>query len=494
MRTSKKRVLRGAAVVGVLALVALNGPSVQASSHREAPLISQDPVADNTDLYMFRDPANPTMVNIVANFIGLEQPASGPNFVRFGDDVLYEIHIDNNGDVADDITYQFRFRTTIANPNTFLYNTGPIAAPNAGAQNVRQTYSIRRIDRTGSTLVAKNIDTPPVNVGPRSTRTTSAAYEAELAQPTVTTLPGGGKVFAGQRSEPFYADLGSLFDLLGLREAPFATGHDIDQPAEPGRDGLADKNVHTIALQLPIASVLAPGASGVDAANGSIVGSYASSSRRQTRVLSTSFAGVKDFGRWVQISRLGLPLVNEILIPLGQKDRWNFSDPEDDVAQFGNFILDPEPAKLVGDLYSDTGIKTPPGGAANRPDLLKLLTAQLIGAPAAGPGSQAPADLLRVNLATPVTGGTGQNQNTVNRLGAIGGDNQGFPNGRRLADDVVDIQLRVFAGGVLLPPYNVFPNNALTDGVGTSGSGPLLNTFPYAGTPISGFDQNDSFG
>jgi len=211
------------------------------------------------------------------------------------------------------------------------------------------------------------------------------------------------------------------------------------------------------------------------------------------RVLSKNTAGTKNHGPWVQISRLGLPLVNEVLIPLGQKDLWNFSKPEGDVARFGSFILDPEPAKLVGDLYSDTGINTPPGGAANRPDLLKLLTAQLIGAPAAGPGSQAPADLLRVNLATPVT--PGQNQNTVNRLGAIGGDNQGFPNGRRLADDVVDIQLRVFAGGVLLgPPYDGSPNNALTDGVETSGNGPLLNTFPYAGTPINGFDQNDSFG
>ncbi len=486
--------VRGAAVVGVLALVALNGPSVQASSHREAPLISQDPVADNTDLYMFRDPANPGMVNILANFIGLEQPASGPNFVRFGDDVLYEIHIDNNGDVADDITYQFRFRTTVVNPNTALYNTGPISSPNGGRQNVQQRYSVRRIDKSGSAIIANNVNTPPVNIGPRSTRPTQAEYEAQLAQTTVTTLPGGGKVFAGQRSEPFYADLGSLFDRFGIRTEPFATGHDANVAPEPARDGLADKNVHTIALQLPISSVLAPGASGSDASRGSIIGSYASASRQAVRVLSTTDVP-KNQGQWVQISRLGLPLVNELLIPLVQKDRWNSSKPEGDVARFGNFILDPEPARLVENLYSDIGINTPPGGAANRPDLLKLLTAQLIGAPASGPGAQAPADLLRVNLATPVTGGPGQNQNTVNRLGAIGGDGQGFPNGRRLADDVVDIQLRVFAGGILLgPPYNVFPNNVLTDSVNTSGSGPLLNIFPYAGTPISGFDQNDAFG
>src|SRR5690348_5507962 len=144
------------------------GPAV-ASSHREAPLISQDPTADNTDLYAFRDPNDPTMLDIVAGYIGLELPQSGPNFTRFGDDVLYEIHIDNNGDVEDDITYQFRFRTTIVNGNTFLYNTGQIQAPNDAHQNVQQVYSVQRIDSSGPHMLVTNAPTPPVNIGPRST-------------------------------------------------------------------------------------------------------------------------------------------------------------------------------------------------------------------------------------------------------------------------------------------------------------------------------------
>src|SRR5438067_7221181 len=198
------------ASLGVMGLTTL---PAQASSHREAPLISQDPTADNTDLYTFKDPNDANYVVVIANYIGLEQPAAGPNFSRFGDDVLYEIHVDNNGDVADDIVYQFRFRTETVSGDTFLYNTNRINTTNDANQNVRQFYSVRRIDKNGSTMLGTDLATPPVNIGPRSTPN----YEAALAAPTVASLPGNVSTFAGQRDDPFFVDLGSVFDLLGLR-------------------------------------------------------------------------------------------------------------------------------------------------------------------------------------------------------------------------------------------------------------------------------------
>ncbi|MGH3115990.1 MAG: DUF4331 domain-containing protein, partial [Gaiellales bacterium] len=316
-----------AGIVGMAAGTSL-GP-VLASSHREAPLISQDPTADNTDLYAFRDPTDPGMLTVIANYVGLELPQGGPNWQRFADDALYEIHIDNNGDVADDISYQFRFRTITDNPNTFLYNTGQITAPNAAPQNVRQVYSVQRIDGSGASMLLTDVPTPPVNIGPRSTPN----YEAALAAPTVTSLPGGGQVFAGQRQDPFYVDLGSVFDLLGLR--PVNSAHTISRPNAPGVDGLAGFNVHTIALQVPISAVSKNGDfPATEDSQDSFVGIYASASRQRVRVLSVAGGAPRNAGRWVQVSRLGIPLVNEVLIPLGLKDQWNGTSPKDDAVFF----------------------------------------------------------------------------------------------------------------------------------------------------------------
>ncbi len=468
------------------------GLPATASSHREAPLISQDPVADNTDVYLFRDPVDPTKVDIIANFIGLEQPAAGPNFVRFGDDVLYEIHVDNDGDVQADITYQFRFRTTVRNPNTFLYNTQQLTTPGDMDRNVVQTYSVRQVNENGtSTMLVTDALTPPENIGPRSV---PGDYEATLAQPAVATFGTGataGKAFAGARKDAFYADLGSVFDLLGVRPAPFNTLHAIDQPAEPARDGLAGKNVHTISLQLPIASITKNGnvPTVVDSKD-SVIGVYTSTNRQRVRVLSPAGATPRTAGKWVQVSRLGIPLVNEVLIPLGLKDKWNATDPADDGQFFGN-ILDPEPTKLIGALYDeayvDKATKVPPGGAANRPDLILLLTGQLIGLSAAN--ALPPADLLRINLARPADPVANINS-TANRMGALDGDITGFPNGRRLRDDVVDIELKVLSGLLLGAPYNDGANPLLGDAVNASDR-PYLSVFPYQATPISGFDQND---
>src|SRR5262245_29850485 len=313
-------------------MVAGVSPAV-ASSHREAPLISQDPSADNTDLYAFRDPNDSTKVDVIANYIGLEKPDGGPNFAKFGDDVRYEINIDNDGDADTDISYRFRFRTVVTNPNTFLYNTGRIASTNDANQNVQQFYTLERVDRHGRRVLVANQPTPPVNVGERSTPT--ATYESNLARPTIANLPGGGKAFAGQRSDAFFVDLGSVFDLLGLR--PINNAHVLSRPPSTGANGVARKNVHTIALQLPIAAVSKNGnvPTTVDS-KASVIGVYASASRRQVRVLVPDASRDLQGGEWVQVSRLGIPLVNEVLIPLGKKDLWNKLDPEDDAQFFGN--------------------------------------------------------------------------------------------------------------------------------------------------------------
>lgn len=476
-----------ASVIG--GLVSFGSSPASASSHREAPLISQDPVADNTDLYLYRDPTDPSKVNIVANFIGLEQPAGGPNFAKFGDDVMYEIHLDNNGDVKDDITYQFRFRTIVANPGTFLYNTNTINPATYANQNVQQVYTVRKIVAGGgglagggsTTTIATDVPTPPVNVGPRST----PDYQGYVAR-SVRALPGGGKVFAGQRNDPFFVDLGSVFDLLGLR--PINNAHVAPLPAAPGRDGLAGKNVHSIVMQLPIAEVTSSKTvpTVVDS-KASVVGAYASTSRQSTRVLSSSGAAPQNSGSYVQVSRLGIPLVNEVLIPLGSKDKWNASLPAND-AQFFGPILDPEPTRLLPVVYPSVfnASNTPKGGAANRPDLIKLLTGQLAGL---SPGNALPpADLLRVNLAVPPVQGT-----VANRMAALAGDPGGFPNGRRLTDDVVDIELQVLAG-ILLDDNGVIngtnvPYSALADGVNADDGPAQSTTFPFVGNPFAGYDQ-----
>jgi hypothetical protein len=469
MRSS--RLLAGSAALAVAAVALASSPS-GASSHREAPLISQDPVADNTDLYAFRDPNDPSKFDIVANFIGLEQPAGGPNFAKFGDDVLYEIHLDNNGDAQDDITYQFRFKSFVDNKETFLYNTGEIFFPDYQPQNIRQEFDVRRIEGGRDEVVVTNFRSPPVNVGPRSTPN----YEELLAQKSIKLMPGGELVFAGQRKDPFFADLGSVFDLLGLR--PLNTAHAVKKDTEAGRDGLAGKNVHSIVLQIPISSVTQDHkVPTVVDSKSSVVGVWSSASRQSTRVLSGTGQETSS-GRWVQVSRLGIPLVNEVLIPLGQKDRWNSRLPSHDLDPdgFGKYILDPEPAKLIPALYP--GVKTP--AAPRTADIVPIL--QGAGAGLSAANYLPPADLLRINLAVPVNP-------APKRLGILEGDGQGFPNGRRLTDDVVDIELRLLAGGTpFTPDFNKSPNNALTDGVDATDK-PLLPYFPYVGTPISGYDQ-----
>jgi hypothetical protein len=446
------------------------GPTTAvASSHREAPVIADDPAADNTDLYAFRSPDRPDTVTFVANYIPLEEPAGGPNFARLDDSVLYELNIDNDGDAKEDITYEFRFQTTVRNGNTFLYNTGPITSLDDPDFNVRQTYSVTRVTdqgRRSSTVLATDVPTPPVNIGPRST----PGYAA-LRTAAVRELPGGGKVFAGQRDDPFFVDLGSVFDLAGLR--PFNTFHLIPLPAGAGVDGVAGFNTHSIVLQVPIADV-------VKVPN-TTIGVYASAGRQQLRILNPNGQN-SSFGPMVQVSRLGNPLINEVVIPLQNKDRWNRSDPADD-AQFAASYTSPEVPGLVNLLYPGL----PDIATTGRNDLVAVL---LTGVPTLNFTGPTKADLLRLNTAIAPSGPVG----TGNRLGVLAGEFAGFPNGRRLEDDVTDIEVRALAcgyGAVLagaLGLCNLSPNNVLGDGVDANEK-PFLTSFPYVADPHQGYDH-----
>jgi hypothetical protein len=486
--------LAGSAIAVVLLLVYGAGPKIaSASSHAEAPLIAQDPRADNTDLYAFVSPDNTNTVTMIANYIPLEAPASGPNFYSFDDNVLYQIKVDQNGDGKDDIAYQFRFHTETRNPETFLYNTGPINSLDSPNWNRPQTYDVTLVHfnsggqviqggPNGPVVLGSNIPTPPDNIGPRSTPN----YPA-LAGAAVTNLPGGYKVFAGQRDDPFFVDLGSIFDLAGLR--PFNPFHLLPLPAAAGVDALTNYNTHSIVLQVPISQL-------VQIPN-TTVGIYASASRQQVRILRDD-ASTQNNGPWVQVSRLGEPLINEVLIPIGKKDYWNGQDPADD-SQFEQYYLNPEPARLENALYG-TSPQGHPGGAlapiatTGRTDLTTILLTGVPGLNFTGPTES---DLLRLNTAIKpgaqgaCPGGSASNA-APNRLGVLAADLCGFPNGRRLGDDVIDIELRAIAqgygtflnGAFGLP--NLTPNNMVGDGV-DGNDVPFSNTFPYVADPHQGY-------
>jgi hypothetical protein len=422
----------------------------QASSHREAPLISQDPAADNTDVYAFVSPADPGKVTLIANFVPLEAPYGGPNFFKFDDSVLYEIHVDNNADAVEDITFQFRFTTENRNPNTFLYNVGPVGRIDDPNLIVLQRYSVTRVAgarRSGQAQsLASGLLTAPINVG----RSSMPNYPAVAAQ-AVHGIANGVRVFAGPREEGFYVDLARIFDLLQVQSA--------------GIDGTAGFNVHSIAIEVPIEQLTRNGSRPSSPGDSNaVIGVWSTTSRRAVSVLNPG-EPPESRGEWVQISRLGHPLVNEVVIPRGMKDRFNASEPKDD-AQFGAFVTDPEPARLLTALF---GLRVPP---APRNDLVQVF---LTGVPGLNqPAGVRPSEMLRLNVAIP------PNRTNPNRLGVVGGDLAGYPNGRRVGDDVTDIALTAVSG-VLVPGFGV----ALGDGVNANDA-PYLDTFPYLGNPFPG--------
>ena len=432
----KPAVALAAAALTALALVAAlahgrSPTAANASSHREAPLISEDPSADNTDLYAFRSPDKPDTLTIVSNFIPGEDPAAGPNYYTFSPTARYDIYVDRNGDGRADVSYYFRFQRK-AGP-FFLGDT-------------TQPYTVTRVADGKSQVVARGT-TPPDNIGPRTT----PDYHA-LAAKAVTPLDGGGQVFAGQRDDPFFGDVGDIFDLLAIRKG---TGN-----AGGGKDFLAGYAVHTIALQIPISQV--------DTASHAI-GIWSAADRRQTSVddgnSTNSKRKVKEHrGSWVQVSRLGNPLINEVVIPTTLKDKWNRLSPSQD-KQFVQYYRTPILAAVINKLYN-LGVPE-----TNRDDLVQVL---LTGIPNVTFTGNTPADELRINLSVPVTPA-----GKVSRLGVLGGDNQGWPNGRRLGDDVVDIAEQAVGG------FLVGHKLPLGDGV-DSGDSQAMSTFPYVADPLSG--------
>jgi hypothetical protein len=460
------------------------------SSHREAPAISQDPVADNADTYAFVSPDDPSTVTIITNYVPLEGPPGGPNFFEFGDDVLYSIYVDNDGDAKPEIEYQFRFRTTFQNEDTFLYNTGPIGSLTDPNWNKRQLYSVSVVRSSGrdsddprhGKVIAKDLACPPCNIGPRST----PSYD-DLAAAAVHQLPSGETVFAGQRNDGFFVDLGAIFDLGDIR--PIQNLHLIPSPAAPSVDPLKTLNIHAIAIKVPIALLTRDGSVPSDpAAAKAVLGIWGGASRRKVQVREGSTT--RGSGPWVQVSRLGNPLFNEVIVPVGDKDRWNALDPIND-AGFEKYVNQPELAKLLPVLYPGAF----PNLAAyskNRADLHAILLTGIPGGIV--PGFQnftgpKPADMLRLNVAIPPT------TSSPNALGVVGGDLAGYPNGRRVFDDVVSIELKAVAGATIPlvdPSYTVDGAVGAVSSYLTPGADRYQATFPYLGTPHDGFDTPSS--
>ena len=439
--------------LSVIFLVALTLMPGQASSHREAPLTAQDPTADNTDLYAFVSPDEPDNVTLIANFIPFQKPDGGPNFYNFDPNVVYEIHVDNNGDAVEDITYQWRFSTEVRNPATFLYNTGVVNALDSTNLNVRQFYRLTRIDgprRTGTvTELSGRLPVPPPNIGPRSTPDYGAIGGG------VQQLPGNIRVFAGQRDEGFYVDL-AIFDLLGVGSGRV-------------EDSTAGFNVSSLAIQVPKSALARNRATPTSATDpNAIIGVWSTASRFATRTLTPG--SQTHSGALVQVSRLGNPLVNEAVIDLARKDAFNGLEPTADAAALDR-VTDPEVPKLLKLVFN---VDSPP---APRNDLVTIF---LTGIPGLNqPANVRASEQLRLNMAIPPSA-------SPHPMGVLAGDFAGFPNGRRVGDDVLDIVVQAAAGATpLTPAFNRSPNNLLGDGVSRNDV-PYLTHFPYLGTPHAG--------
>lgn len=448
--------MRTTALAAMAALVSVAiGPAsgVFASSHREAPYISQDAAVDSTDFYMFLSPADVTKLVFVANSYPFQYPEAGPNYFRFADNALYAVHIDTNADAKEDVTYAFKFATQVANGNTFLFNTQAIT--NLADANVRQTWKAYRIKGvfTGSNAQLKDanvvaqgeIATPVIG-------SKSQANYAALAAQAIVDAGAKGKFFAGQRDDPFFVDL-KVFDLLNLG-------------SQNAHDTLAGANVNSIVFEVPVRSLLS---------KDPIIGAWSATYRPAQRAINTS--GVQtNSSTWVQVSRLGMPLVNEVVVPLGAKDYFNASKPFDDngtnAQAYGAVITSPELATLLKNVlnldFDGAGTVNVP--TTNRQDLVTVFLTGVQGLNK--PANVRPAEMLRINTATPLS-------QTPNRLGVFGGDNGGFPNGRRLADDVTDIAIQAVAGK-LVNGFTV-PSN-LGDGIDSNDKA-FTNTFPYLAIP-----------
>jgi hypothetical protein len=486
-----------ASIASAALLLALGAASALASSHREGPYIASQPKLDATDFYMFRsyEPGRQDFVTLLANYIPFQDPQGGPNFFMFDPNALYEIHIDNNGDAVEDITFQFRFTNTskdtalnIGGKQTKipLLNSGPISGVNSPSLNVRETFTIdvvRGNRRSGQRASVTNaagggatFDKPADNIGEKSFPGGYAAYANQHIYSV--NIPGcatPGKVFVGQRKDPFYIAVGKTFDLINLNPlGPEVGGNNND---------LEGKNVSTLAMEVPIACLAT--------ANDPVIGAFTTASVRQARLVNGAPAtglnkASKEGGAWTQVSRLGMPLVNEVVIGLADKDKFNASRPNGD-GQFLDYVTNPSLPALIETLF-------PSAKAPTNFPRTDLVTAFLKGLEGVNqPKNVVPSEMLRLNTAIAPTAAGAQNA-----LGIPGGDNAGFPNGRRPADDVVDVSLRVAMGALCVltgandalkvgckPADAPAGGLALTDGVRKTAAN-YGTAFPYLTTPIGG--------
>jgi hypothetical protein len=484
-----------------------------ASSHREAPFITTRPKVDGTDFYMFNsyEAGRAGYVTLIANYQPFEDPQGGPNYYTMDPKALYEIHIDNNGDGAEELTFQFRFKVadsglavmagskSIAVP---LSNIGPLSANGTATQNVIETYTAtlvrgdRRVGQaqrlsdaaTGGTTFAKPFD----NIGMKSIPDYAAYANAFIHNVNIPGCNKPGRVFVGQRKDPFVVNLGETFDLVNIKypAEELAPGKNARQLAP---NSLAGYNVTTIALEVA-ASCLTNG-------QDPVIGGWTTASVRQAQVVNPDPESDKSVGSvgpvakptdasveggaWAQVSRLGMPLVNEVIIGLPDKDRWNASRPKHD-AQFADYVTNPSLPVLLQALFGSAGVKAP--NVYPRTDLVAAFLTGIKGLNQ--PAHVTPAEELRLNTSTPPTAAGAQND-----LGVLGGDVAGFPNGRRPIDDVVDIELRV-AMGVLLTPFDGSAKDPdpssdasrqlhYTDGAEPNPAD-YLTVFPYLNTPLAG--------
>lgn len=482
-----------------LALAAVSLPA-PASSHREAPFIATQPKVDGTDFYMFRsyEPGRAGFVTLIANYQPLEDAGAGPYYYPFDQNALYEIHIDNNGDAREDLTFQFRFKNTLKDfalpvggrsvPIPLIHK-GPISAVNDANLNLRETYTLDvvRGDRRGGTRArvtnaaggGQEFDKPVDYIGDK-TFGSQAGYEAYANRHVYNiNIPGcatAARMFVGQRKDPFQISVGRIFDLINLNP--------VGPEVNGNPDDLARKMVSTLALEVPIACLT----------NGTepVIGGYTTASVRQGRLMNGAPAqgfatSAINGGPWVQVSRLGMPLVNEVVIGAKDKDRFNASRPSGDAA-FLEYVQYPTLPALVGAIF---GNAAPPPTNFPRTDLVAAFLTGL--APLNKPANVVPSEMMRLNTSIAPVPVAGQNP-----LGAAAGDNAGFPNGRRPGDDVVDIELRVAMGAlcVLTGPTDALGvgcnasqapagGAAITDGVrNTAAQYPAA--FPYLATPLRG--------
>lgn len=561
------------AFMGVMAL----GYSANASSHREAPLISVDPQADNTDLYVFRSPDNPNTVTIIANYIPFESPEGGPNYYSFGTNVRYEIHIKNRiTTTGDDITYRFTFSRVNQDTTTF-FNI------RLGQQNLKTTYTCQKSIDGGTTwtTILTNGIVPPPNIGPRSIQNAVVGLGAPdymaLMTGAIGSASSGESVFCGPVDDPFFVDLAGAFDLGAFRPSGLST-------ANPPKDGLARFNCHTIALKIPINMLQKDGLSVSSASNildpNFVIGVWASASRQQIKTITTTSESYS--GSWVQVSRIGMPLTNEVIIPIGMKDKWNASNPSGDV-QYAKFFSNPELALYMDDsayggavpalnalriqknslgsfdfrngkegLWSLKGSAAVAGTALDdaaygtvllpdsvSPRAVDILPIFYTGVPNLAPYQLATGkaagnplshgkpfinnflptlgDMIRLNMAVPVTSRTDPDFSSLGIIkAAVLGltvaayadtsiefipNMDGFPNGRRLEDDVTTIELQAVSGVALAAiglwyddytggsPVTTRLTNVLGFNAGvTKNDTTFQSTFPYVQQPWRGYD------